>query len=40
LSSVASAAAHALQQRALGYKRFPFPPVELQDDPAQRSVAA
>ena len=34
------AAAHALEQRALGYKRFPFPPVELQDDPAQRAVAA
>ena len=34
------AAAHALEQRALGYKRFPFPPVELQDDPAQQAVAA
>ncbi|MDR7272369.1 citrate synthase [Pelomonas saccharophila] len=34
------AAAHALEQRALGYKRFPFPPVELQDDPALRAVAA
>lgn len=37
---LAGAAAHALEQRALGYKRFPFPPVELQDDPAQRAVAA
>lgn len=34
------AAAHALEQRALGYKRFPFPPVELQDDPARRDVQA
>ncbi|HEY9109720.1 MAG TPA: citryl-CoA lyase [Roseateles sp.] len=34
------AAAHALEQRELGYRRFPFPPVELQDDPAQRAVAA
>ena len=28
------AAAHALEQRALGYKRFPFPAVQLEDDPA------
>lgn len=34
------AAAHALEQRALGYKRFPFPPVELQDDPARRAEVA
>ncbi|MDR7295108.1 citrate synthase [Pelomonas aquatica] len=34
------AAAHALEQRALGYKRFPFPPVDLQDDPGNRAVAA
>jgi len=34
------AAAHGLEQRALGYKRFPFPPVELQDDPACRAEAA
>ncbi len=27
------AAAHALEQRALGYKRFPFPAVQLEDDP-------
>ncbi|MFG6458008.1 citryl-CoA lyase [Roseateles sp. BYS96W] len=29
------AAAHALEQRALGYKRFPFPAVQLEDDPGQ-----
>lgn len=34
------AAVHALEQRALGYKRFPFPPVQLQDDPADQAVAA
>jgi citrate synthase len=34
------AAAHALEQRALGYKRFPFPAVQLHDDPALREVAA
>ncbi|MBI4986432.1 MAG: citryl-CoA lyase [Rhodocyclales bacterium] len=28
------AAAHALEQEKLGYKRFPFYPVELADDPA------
>jgi citrate synthase len=32
------AAAHALEQQALGYKRFPFPPVELEDDPALREA--
>lgn len=28
------AAAHALEQRGYGYKRFPFPNVVLEDDPA------
>jgi len=28
------AAAHALEQEALGFKKFPFYPVELEDDPA------
>jgi citrate synthase len=28
------AAAHALEQEGYGYKRFPFYPVELEDDPA------
>jgi citrate synthase len=32
------AAAHALEQRALGYKRFPFPAVQLDDDPAHALV--
>lgn len=30
------AAAHALEQEKYGFKRFPFYPVELEDDPAQR----
>ncbi|OHC71506.1 MAG: citryl-CoA lyase [Rhodocyclales bacterium RIFCSPLOWO2_02_FULL_63_24] len=30
------AAAHALEQEKLGYKRFPFYPVELEDDPANK----
>jgi len=30
------AAAHALEQKGYGYKRFPFFPVELEDDPAQK----
>lgn len=30
------AAAHALEQEGYGYKRFPFYPVELEDDPATR----
>lgn len=30
------AAAHALEQEAQGYKRFPFYPVVLEDDPAQK----
>jgi citrate synthase len=34
------AAAHALEQEALGYKRFPFYPVELQDDPGIVQPAA
>lgn len=34
------AAAHALEQRAMGYKRFPFPPVQLEDDPAERALEA
>lgn len=29
------AAAHALEQEGYGFKRFPFYPVELEDDPAQ-----
>lgn len=32
------AAAHALEQQALGYKHFPFYPVELQDDPANKAL--
>jgi citrate synthase len=34
------AAAHALEQEAYGYKRFPFYPVELQDDPGVQPAAA
>lgn len=30
------AAAHALEQEGYGYKRFPFYPVELEDDPTSR----
>lgn len=30
------AAAHALEQEGYGYKRFPFYPVELEDDPATK----
>jgi citrate synthase len=30
------AAAHALEQERNGFKRFPFYPVELEDDPAQK----
>lgn len=33
------AAAHALEQQGLGYKRFPFFPVELGDDPAAKEPA-
>lgn len=32
------AAAHALEQEKLGYKRFPFYPVELEDDPANKET--
>ncbi len=32
------AAAHALEQEAIGYKQFPFYPVELEDDPARKEV--
>jgi citrate synthase len=32
------AAAHALEQEANGYKRFPFYPVELEDDPVRKEV--
>jgi citrate synthase len=32
------AAAHALEQEGLGYKRFPFYPVELQDDPGVQAA--
>lgn len=31
------AAAHALEQRGYGYKKFPFYPVELEDDPATKT---
>lgn len=31
------AAAHALEQRTRGYRRFPFPEVELAGDPARRA---
>ncbi|RZI81597.1 MAG: citryl-CoA lyase [Rubrivivax sp.] len=34
------AAVHALEQGREGYKRFPFYPVELQDDPAATKEAA
>ncbi len=33
------AAAHALEQSALGFKQFPFPPLDLQDDPGRTEVA-
>ncbi|MBS4099494.1 MAG: hypothetical protein KGZ83_22040 [Sulfuricella sp.] len=33
------AAAHALEQEGYGYKRFPFYPVELEDDPAARAAS-
>lgn len=32
------AAAHALEQARLGYKRFPFYPVELEDDPVTKET--
>jgi citrate synthase len=32
------AAAHALEQERLGYKKFPFYPVELEDDPKRKEV--
>ncbi len=32
------AAAHALEQQGLGYRRFPFYPVELQDDPTKKEA--
>lgn len=32
------AAAHALEQAGYGYKRFPFYPVELEDDPAAKEA--
>lgn len=32
------AAAHALEQEGYGYKRFPFYPVELEDDPANKET--
>lgn len=32
------AAAHALEQEALGFKKFPFYPVELEDDPALKEM--
>lgn len=32
------AAAHALEQERYGYKRFPFYPVELEDDPATKEM--
>lgn len=33
------AAAHALEQEALGFKKFPFYPVELEDDPGEGGLA-
>jgi len=33
------AAAHALEQQGYGYKRFPFFPVELEDDPLRKTQA-
>lgn len=33
------AAAHALEQEAQGFQRFPFYPVELQDDPANKEAS-
>lgn len=33
------AAAHALEQEALGFKKFPFYPVELADDPGEGGLA-
>jgi len=32
------AAAHALEQGTLGYRKFPFYPVELEDDPANKEA--
>lgn len=32
------AAVHALEQWEVGFKRFPFPPVELLDDPATKAA--
>jgi citrate synthase len=32
------AAAHALEQDGYGYKQFPFYPVELEDDPADKEL--
>lgn len=32
------AAVHALEQQQLGYKRFPFYPVELEDDPQHKEA--
>lgn len=32
------AAAHALEQERYGYKKFPFYPVELEDDPASKET--
>ncbi len=34
------AAAHALEQADLGFKAFPFPEIELLDDPAERLASA
>ena len=34
------AAAHALEQAELGFKAFPFPEIELLDDPAERLALA
>ena len=33
------AAAHALEQKAYGYKQFPFYPVELEDDPCCKAAS-
>jgi citrate synthase len=34
------AAAHALEQGDNGFKQFPFPPIQLEDDPYQKEHAA
>jgi citrate synthase len=38
LMRLPGSAAHALEQARQGFKRFPYPPVDLQDDPRQRGA--